>query len=56
MRWIPVCFLILGFPAWFVYWISSPNALIYLYAIMGYAAAMIVAGWYGAGIIGHTRS
>ena len=52
MRWIPVCFLIAGYPAWFVCWIESPNALIYLYAIFGYVAATIFAGWYGAGLIG----
>jgi hypothetical protein len=37
-RIFPGATMLLGFPAWFVWWISYPNSF-YLYAVMLYAAA-----------------
>lgn len=34
-------FLLIGFPAWIIYWVSSNNDLIYIYAVMGYISLAI---------------
>ena len=45
-RLIPGSLLLLGFPAWFVWWLQSPNVLTYLYAVTLYAAATaILVAW-----------
>jgi hypothetical protein len=41
LRFLALAILALGFPAWFIYWVHSPNVSAYLYAILGYAALII---------------
>lgn len=46
MRWMLPALLAIGFPTWMWYWISSPHVLVYMYAMMGYAALTATsAGW-----------
>ena len=40
-RFVPIALLILGFPAWFVWWIDSHHVLFFLYAVFGYVFLMI---------------
>lgn len=42
MRWIVPAFLLLGWPAWFIFWLTNgPNVLVYLYAVMLYPVVIL---------------
>ena len=48
MNKIPFALLVVGFPAWFYYWLTTAPLLIYLYAIMGYTFLMIAAAGFAS--------
>jgi hypothetical protein len=46
MRWLLPLLLLIGMPAWFVYWITYSNLLIVLYMTLGYIIICIIATWW----------
>jgi hypothetical protein len=55
IRWLPTILMILGFPAWIVFWVKSPYVLVYLYMLLGYVLMLIFAMLWAADLLPCSR-